>query len=68
MVRLYIPTEEEWQRIRELMQTYRDAPMDLADASMVVLAETLSLRRVFTFDRHFYAYRLADGDALEVVP
>ncbi len=44
------------------------SPMDLADASLVVAAETLGLRRVFTLDRHFYAYRLADGSALEVVP
>ena len=42
--------------------------MDLADASLVVAAETLNLGRIFTLDRHFYAYRLADGSALEVVP
>jgi len=51
-----------------LMEQYRDAPMDLADASLVVAAETLGLRRVFTLDRHFYAYRLADGIALGIVP
>jgi hypothetical protein len=51
-----------------LMEQYLDTPMDLADASLVVAAETLGLRRVFTLDRHFYAYRLADGSALEVVP
>ena len=51
-----------------LLEQYRDTPMDLADASLVVAAETLGGRRVFTLDRHFYAYRLADGAALEVVP
>ena len=55
-------------RMELLMEQYRDTPMDLADASLVVAAETLGLRRVFTLDRHFYAYRLADGSALEVVP
>ncbi len=52
--------------MRDLMATYRDAPMDLADASVVAAAEALSVRRVFTFDSHFYAYRLANGDVLEV--
>lgn len=60
--------EKEWDRIEILMEKYRDAPMDLADASLVATAETLNLQRVFTLDRHFYAYRLADGSALEVVP
>jgi hypothetical protein len=42
-------------------------PMDLADASLVVAAESLTLRRVFTLDRDFYIYRLADGTALQVI-
>ncbi len=54
-------------RIVELMETYRDRPMDLADAS-VVAAEHLGMRRLFALDRDFYIYRLADGSALEVVP
>jgi predicted nucleic acid-binding protein len=40
--------------------------MDLADASVVAAAEALSVRRVFTFDKHFFAYRLADDDVLDV--
>ena len=31
--------------------------MDLADASLVAAAEQHDLRRIFTFDRHFHAYR-----------
>jgi predicted nucleic acid-binding protein len=50
-----------------LMEKYRDTPMDLADASLVVVAESHSARRVFTLDRDFYVYRLADGTALEVI-
>ena len=42
--------------------------MDLADASLVVVVESRTLRRVFTTDPDFYVYRLADGSALEVVP
>ena len=55
-------------RMVELMETYRDRPMDLADASVVAAAEHLGMRRLFALDRDFYIYRLADGSTLEVVP
>jgi len=61
-------TTEQADRMQILMEQYRDAPMDLADASLVAVAETLSLRTVFTIDRHFYAYRTADKQAFQVVP
>lgn len=61
-------TPAETTRIAELMEQYRDTPMDLADASLVAAAETLAHRRVFTVDRQFYIYRLNDGSALQVVP
>jgi predicted nucleic acid-binding protein len=68
LLRIHFQTEDDCDHMRALMSKYQDAPMDLADASLVVAAETLGLRRVFTLDRHFYAYRLSDGSALEVVP
>lgn len=49
-------------RAFELMVKYADAPMDLADASLVVMAEKLDLRRVFTLDRNdFSFYRIRVG-------
>jgi predicted nucleic acid-binding protein len=60
--------ETETDRMRELMATYRDTPMDLADASLVAAAESLALKRIFTLDGDFRFYRLAGGSVLEVVP
>jgi predicted nucleic acid-binding protein len=67
-VRLYELTEAEIDRMAVLMEKYQDRPMDLADASLVVIAERWSLRQVFTVDGDFHIYRLADGSALESLP
>ena len=60
-------TADQVDRMAALMDAYRDRPMDLADASLVAVAEALALRRIFTIDGDFYFYRLADGSVLEVV-
>jgi predicted nucleic acid-binding protein len=47
-----------WPRIVELMERYANLPMDLADASLVVLAEELGHGRILSIDqRDFNAYR-----------
>ena len=49
-------------RAFELMERYADHPMDLADASLIVAAETIGTRRVFTGDRpDFLTYRIRRG-------
>lgn len=49
-------------RAFELMIRYADHPMDLADASLVVVAERLKLRKIFTIDRNDFAtYRIKQG-------
>jgi uncharacterized protein len=46
------------ERMVELMERYADLPMDLADASLVVLAEHLEHGRILTVDRRdFNTYR-----------
>ena len=64
---IHLTTDQETDRIEELMRQYRDTPMALADASLVAAAESLALRRIFTVDRGFFIYRLDDGSALEVI-
>jgi uncharacterized protein len=56
------------ERVAELMEQYRDQPMDFADASLVALAEARKLTRIFSLDSDFRIYRTADGRALEVLP
>lgn len=52
-------------RALELMQQYADHPMDLADASLVAMAEAENLHKVFTIDRRdFAAYRIKRGHKL----
>lgn len=49
-------------RAFELMRKYADHPMDLADASLVAMAEAENLHKVFTIDRRdFAAYRIKRG-------
>jgi len=59
---LWFFDDASFSRACELMETYADHPMDLADASLVVAAESLGTRKVFTVDRHdFETYRARRG-------
>ena len=51
-----------------LMEKYDDLPMDLADSSIVVAAESLGVNRVFTLDSDFTVYRINGTQAFEVFP
>jgi predicted nucleic acid-binding protein len=55
-------------RMPVLMERYSDLPMDLADASLVALAEERRLSQVFTLDRDFRVYRLPNGAPFELIP
>lgn len=61
-------TQAEVDRCEALMQKYNDRPMDLGDASLVAVAESRSMKQVFTLDSDFWSYRLADGSVLETIP
>lgn len=65
---IHVATEVEQKRMAELMEQYRDRPMDLADASLVAAAETLGISQIFTLDGDFYVYRRHGNQPFEVVP
>ena len=61
-VRVWFMNDPAVQRAFELMEEYADHPMDFADASLIVAAETLKTDKVFTIDRpDFETYRIRRG-------
>jgi predicted nucleic acid-binding protein len=61
--------ETDAPRMRQLMEKYRDLPMDLADAALVRVAERESHAQIFTLDRkHFSVYRPGRRRRFSIVP
>jgi uncharacterized protein len=60
--------ESDLARVKQLIQKYRDVPMDFADAALVCAAERERLTRIVTFDRHFGIYRLPNRARFTVLP
>ena len=54
-------------RLFALMEQYRDRPMDLADASLVLVAETTGVRRILTIDSDFLVYRINNRDSFRKI-
>lgn len=62
------PAVDRLVRAMEIDRRYGDLGLGLVDASVVVLAEDLGIRRLATRNvRHFAAVRLRDGSAFELV-
>lgn len=68
-IRFLDVVEADLPRIRELMATYADCEMDLADAALVCVAEREGLATIFTVDRtDFTIYRINGHDAFVLIP
>jgi uncharacterized protein len=60
---------QDTARMKELMEKYRDLPMDLADAALVRVAERKRIRRIFSLDRRdFTVYRPGKIDRFTIIP
>lgn len=66
-IQIHLSSLDEWKRIRQLMEQYQDTPMDLADASLVSLAELRNLPRILTLDSDFYVYRINGTGTFDVI-
>ena len=63
------PATEDWPRIAELVEQYRDFPLGGTDASVVALAERLGSEVVVTLDRrHFAAVQPRHCTAFQLLP
>ena len=63
------PAPEDWPRIGDLVERYRDYPLGGTDASLVALAERLDAEVVVTLDsRHFQAIRPRHRRAFRLLP
>lgn len=57
--------QEGLGRIIELVEKDGDRPMDLADATLVVAAETLGIQEIVSIDRDFEIYRIAGRERFQ---
>jgi predicted nucleic acid-binding protein len=60
---------EDVPHLNRMMAKYHDLPMDLADATLVRVAEREGIDTILTFDRRdFKVYRAAGIGALKILP
>ena len=55
---------EEIDKIIKLSEKYSDIPMDLADATLVVISERLGIKEIITIDSDYYIYRTTEKEML----
>ncbi len=55
---------EEIDRIIKLSEKYSDIPMDLADATLVVISERLGIKEIITIDSDYYIYRTTEKEMI----
>lgn len=62
-------TPDSLRKAMQLMEKYRDVPMDFADATLVALAEERKTSEIFTLDRRGFAtYRIHSRKAFTIYP
>ena len=52
------------ERIIQLSKKYSDVPMDLADSSLIVIAELTNITDIITIDSDYYIYRTKNKKSL----
>jgi predicted nucleic acid-binding protein len=61
--------DKQQARCRQLMKKYSDLPMDLADGTLVTLAESKKVKKIFTLDhRDFQIYKPARIKSFTLLP
>jgi predicted nucleic acid-binding protein len=64
---VYNIQESDYSRLLALMEQYRDRPMDLADATLVLVAEKTGYRQILTIDSDFLFYRITNKESFDII-
>lgn len=67
LLEAYDVQSSDYNRLFELMEKYQDRPMDLADATLVLLAEKTGNRKILTLDSDFLFYRIGSRETFDVI-
>ncbi len=67
LLTVYDIQESDYSRLFTLMEQYQDRPMDLADATLVLVAEKTGYRQILTLDSDFLFYRISDRNTFDVI-
>lgn len=67
LLTVYEIQESDYSRLLALMEQYRDRPMDLADATLVLVAEKTGYSQILTLDSDFLFYRIGNQDTFDVI-
>jgi hypothetical protein len=52
------------ERIIQLSKKYSDVPMDLADSSLIIIAEMTNINEIITIDSDYYIYKTKNKKTL----
>ena len=61
---IYDISQNDITDIRVMMEKYLDIPMDLADASLMYLANKENIKNIVSIDRDFYIYKTLKKESL----
>ncbi len=64
---IYEVKDNDYARLLDLMEKYRDEPMDLADTTLVLAAEKTGYRQILTLDVDFLFYRISARESFDVI-
>lgn len=68
-IHIHAIEKEDILHCRHLMKQYGDLPMDLADATLVAIADALDLSKIFTLDyKDFSIYRFKGKKRFTLIP
>jgi predicted nucleic acid-binding protein len=67
LLTIYEIPHNDYGRLFGLMEQYRDRPMDLADATLVLTAENIQENEILTLDSDFLFYRIGDRESFNII-